>query len=147
RSATRNIQRRILAPEPIHSHRVVTLNAGAACDQHARYVQGRGFAQIVSVRLERQTQQADSSAFENLQLVQKLFDDTLALTRVGGARSRHDLHGEVVFGSGRHQGRTVLSETRSAPADARLQKAFADAGVEADAARHLCDVRADLVRE
>ena len=75
---------------------------------------------------------------------EQLLHHALPLAPVDFAGGLHDGHIQPVFGRGGDQRGGVFAEARSAPADAGLQEARADARVEADAARHLRDIRAHL---
>ncbi|MNL24275.1 hypothetical protein D3C87_1457030 [compost metagenome] len=53
----------------------------------------------------------------------------------------------AVLAGDRDQSRDVLSEARAPPAGAGIEEALTDTGIEPDAARHLDDVRTDLLAE
>ena len=99
-------------------------------------VQGGRVAQIVRIGLERQAQQADGPAFQDVELFLKLLDHHLALRGVDVERGLQELAGVAVLARGVEQRLNVLAEATSAPADAGVEELGADARIETDAGHH-----------
>ena len=95
--------------------------------------ESRSVAQIVGIGFERQAQQADRAALQDLQLAQEPVHHPLPLAPVHLAGGLDDGHFQTVFGRRRHQRGSILAEAGTTPADAGLQESGADARIQADA--------------
>src|SRR5262245_11063086 len=121
-----DVQIRVFALKALHSYGIMRLYLDSPPDQMARDIQCWSIPQIVRVGLERQPENPNRAPLENLKLAQELRDHGSALAKIYLARRLHDRHIQRIVARRRDQSRRVLAETRSAPADPRLQESSSD---------------------
>ena len=118
---------------------------GAAQKEHFGDVDGGGIPQVVGVRFEGEAEDGDGFAFEDFEFLLGTHDEIFPQFVVDFAGGGDDRHFEVVFTGGGDEGGGIFAEAGATPADAGLEEAGSDAGVEADAAGDLGDVGADFL--
>ena len=118
---------------------------GAAQEQHFGDVDGGGIPQVVGVGFESQAEDGDGFAFEDFEFLLGTHDEVFPQFVVDFAGGGDDGHFEVVFAGGGDEGGGILAEAGATPADAGVEEARSDAGIQADAAGDLGDIGADFL--
>jgi len=118
---------------------------GAAQEEHFGNIDCGGIPQVIGVGFEGQAEDGDGFAFEDFEFLLGTHDEIFTQFVVDLAGSGDDGHIQVVFAGGGDEGGGILAEAGATPADAGIQEARSDAGIQADAAGDLGDICADFL--
>src|SRR5215472_5078736 len=101
--AVADAQGGILRPAGIHGDRIIGADTGAHLDQFLGDLEARRVAKVAGIRLEREAEQSDRPALQNVELFLKFLDYDLTLQPVDGEGGFEQARLVAIFTRSVHQ--------------------------------------------